>query len=97
MKYIKLMADYECFPLWENAPGEIGNIDPDSLPISDDLKCMLYEWAKRYDQTLNLADPINSGFRDEFDIVSFVNEGKVILSLLSKELGKEYVVTSFFP
>ncbi|KES16178.1 hypothetical protein GASC598I20_006050, partial [Gilliamella apicola SCGC AB-598-I20] len=35
MKKIKLMADYECYPLWIDSDNEVGNIDPDSLLISD--------------------------------------------------------------
>lgn len=41
MKTIKLMADYDCFPLWKSSPGEVGNIDPEDLPISYDLKAYL--------------------------------------------------------
>ncbi len=35
MKRIKLMADYDCYPLWLDSDDEVGNIDPDVLPISD--------------------------------------------------------------
>jgi len=38
VRIIKLMADYQCFPLWEASPGKVGNVDPNTLPISEGLK-----------------------------------------------------------
>ncbi|MHC5729637.1 MAG: hypothetical protein ACYTXY_37035 [Nostoc sp.] len=31
---IKLMADYGCYPLWWVSSDKIGNIDPETLPLS---------------------------------------------------------------
>ena len=42
---IKLMADYQCFPLWDaSQEGGGRNIDPDELPISLSLKARLNLW-----------------------------------------------------
>jgi hypothetical protein len=46
MKNIKLMADYQCHPLWNMSPGEYGDINPDDLPISQELKDQLNAWAR---------------------------------------------------
>lgn len=94
MKYIKLMADYGCFPLWENSSTNVGNIDPNALPISDSLKEDLYEWSLRYDETLNKDDPLQSGFLSDADEQSFNRDGLAILEKLQSELGENYNVTA---
>jgi hypothetical protein len=59
-KKIKLMVDYGCDPLWWEEPSEVGDIDPASLPLSEDTIERLHRWAKAYDTTLNWADPGDS-------------------------------------
>jgi hypothetical protein len=70
VKTIKLMADYGCFPLWW-ASGEVGNIDPNDLPLSPELRQLLADWARAFDQTLNQDYPPDSGFKSEVDEVEF--------------------------
>lgn len=65
MKTIKLMADYNCHPLWGTAPEDLGDISPEELPISSELKHSLRQWAERYDAILNMDDPMLSGFKNE--------------------------------
>ena len=45
MNLIKLMADYQCHPLWNLSPGEYGDIDPSNLPTSEGLKQEPAKWA----------------------------------------------------
>jgi hypothetical protein len=92
MRKIKVMADYQCFPLWEASAGVAGNIDPDSLPISDLLKHDLLEWADRFDATLDLDDPVNSRFKNEAEERDFRDEGEHLAKRLQDELGDEYEV-----
>ena len=92
MRALKLMADYDCFPLWEASPGVVGNVDPESLPISEDLKCALAYWAKAYDDTLNRDDPSSSGFRSKQAEDAFCMQGNQLLPRLKKELGPDYSV-----
>jgi hypothetical protein len=56
MTTIKVMADYECWPLWNG-----DNLDPDSLPLSTYLREQLAAWAERYDETL--LDDIKSSLK----------------------------------
>lgn len=91
MKRIKLMADYECFPLWETSPGT-GNIDPDTLPISQNLKNDLNAWAKSYDETLNHSDPLNSGFNTENDEKAFHDKACELSNKLQEELGEDFLI-----
>jgi len=87
VRSIKVMADYGCFPLWEASPGLIGNIDPETLPISAPLKSRLLRWSHDYDSTLNVDDPLNSGFRSPEEQASFDKDGANLAEALRKELG----------
>jgi hypothetical protein len=92
MRTIKLMADYQCYPLWEASPGQVGNIDPDTLPLSCDLKTVLLQWAHAYDLTLNHDDPVLSGFRTHEDEIVFKKRGIELGERLRSELGSEFDV-----
>jgi hypothetical protein len=93
MRVIKLMADYQCFPLWEASPGVVGNIDPQGLPISLLLKQRLIAWATKFDATLNMDDPASSSFDSEQVVSEFQQEGNVLAQCLQEELGANYVIT----
>jgi len=92
MREIKLMADYGCFPLWESSPGSVGNIDPNTLSISDDLKFRLEKWSHQYDSTLNPDDPLRSGFPSLDAKGAFEREGQLLAKLLGEELGSKFKV-----
>ncbi|WP_281549041.1 hypothetical protein [Kluyvera cryocrescens] len=90
MKKIKLMADYHCHPLWGSTPEDFGDISPEALPISPELKYSLKEWAERYDATLNIHDPASSGFKNEEEEKRFIDDGYKLAHLLQEELGYTY-------
>jgi hypothetical protein len=94
MRMIKLMADYQCYPLWEASPGVVGNVDPGELPISSLLKERLMAWAATFDATLDMDDPANSGFESEKAADEFRDEGMVLAQQLQDELGAAYLVTA---
>lgn len=85
MRKIKLMADYDCFPLWEASKDKLENIDPNSLKISGDLKESLYRWGKAYDTTLNQDYPPDSGFTTEREAEKFEQEGRRIFNELKRQ------------
>jgi hypothetical protein len=90
MKNLKLMADYNCFAIWDvDAPD---NLNPDELPISDALKSRIHAWEQKFDSTLNRADPASSGFITEEALRIFDSEGLKIWECLREELGSEYHV-----
>ena len=90
MTTIKIMADYECWPLWK---GE--NLDPESLPLSMYLRGQLAAWAERYDENLLDEYPPESGFSNEFEAEKFVDDGRELANILALELGKGFAVTYF--
>nr|WP_199041925.1 hypothetical protein [Dyella sp. ASV24] len=92
MRIIKVMADYQCFPLWEASPGVVGNIDPEDLPISLKLKSELLEWASKYDQTLDDDYPPDSGFETPAEEEAFKEQGRQLAKKLKHDLGNQFEV-----
>ena len=92
---IRLMADYNCFPLWDI--GETGpmNLDPGELPLSEGLVGDLMEWARMYDQTLDRSDPLNSDFANDGDSTRFADEGRRLAQRLARELGSSWSIYYF--
>jgi hypothetical protein len=93
---IKLMPDYGCYPLWWKVPGKVGNIDPATLPLSQETIKRLDAWANVYDATLNMADPANSvGFSSRETKEDFEQEGVSLWLQLREELAPDYEVVYF--
>jgi hypothetical protein len=91
---IKLMADYDSFPLWNQSddfPGS--NIDPGELPLSDETKRVLLKWADDFDRTLNRGDPAKSGFPSVNAAQQFRHRGAQLWRLLEHELGAGYEIS----
>jgi hypothetical protein len=89
------MADYFAFPLWWEAPHDPGNIDPLTLPLSSETIARLIEWADMYDATLNMDDPVASGFPDDDAELAFERAGILLWQRLREELGTAYEVWYF--
>ena len=92
MKEIKLMADYYCHPLWGTESDNFGDISPEELPISLELKNNLNAWAKRYDAILNTDDPKLSGFSSAEEENIFIADGYKLAERLQEELGSTYKI-----
>ena len=90
---IQLMADYQCHPLWDMTTGQYRDIDPADLPLSDELKRRLREWARLYDETLNMETPQDSGFKSEELEREFRVEGHRLAECLRNELGPTFAIT----
>lgn len=60
---IKVMADYQCWPLW-NLSGSYHNIAPGDLDLSDELVDDLLRWAVDFDSSLNADNPAESLWTD---------------------------------
>ncbi|MFV5346311.1 hypothetical protein [Acinetobacter soli] len=93
IKLIKLMPDYQCYPLWEyDELGLVANLNPEDLPISKVLIDKLILWSDMYDETLCLDDPINSGFKSIEDEKKFQLLGEELFKSLREELSGQYDV-----
>jgi hypothetical protein len=92
MKTIKLMADYQCYPLWNMTPGEYGDFEPQKLPISTSLQESLLDWARVYDDTLNINDPLSSGFISVDEMTAFKMQGMRLAEQMRAELEPNFIV-----
>lgn len=87
---IKLMAEYFCHPLWHDDGINMGDIDPNDLPISEKLKKQIYHWAEWYNNILNLDNPAISSFDSIDEEQAFLTMGEEIFLQLKVELGNTY-------
>ncbi len=81
---LRLMADYECYPLWDAAAAAT-NVDPASLDIPHDLAAALAAWGDEYTVTLNRSDPAASGFTDERAAQTWLKTGAELAARLRAE------------
>ena len=91
-KRIKLMADYDCWPLWGMEDDAIGNIDPATLPLTPETLDRLSRWAETFDSWLDRADPANSPPVSQADLDAFEREGRDLWSRLGEELGDGFEI-----
>ncbi|MDY6938915.1 MAG: hypothetical protein SWY16_14740 [Cyanobacteriota bacterium] len=87
------MTDYWCYPLWDCDNG--GDLNPEDLEISKNLKQDLKEWAETFDNILDLDDPANSGFKSIQEEEEFERRGLELWEHKKNELGDEYCVQYF--
>ncbi len=93
MRTIKLMADYSCWPLWD----ETGNVDPADLPLSEGLRRRLTAWADTFDAALNWDDPAASLPMPPETEAAFLEERDSLGQDLQAELGGKFAVTVHRP
>ena len=89
---IKVMADYESYPLWMESSSGVRNIAPEDLPLSDALVNDFRTWASKFDETLNRKDPLQSGFTSSIQSNDFALYGLKLSQRLAAELGEDYRV-----
>ncbi|WP_203075431.1 hypothetical protein [Falsiroseomonas ponticola] len=89
MAAIRVMPDYACWPLWDDA-GQGGNIDPATLPIPQALVAALAAWAAWFEAGFDWADPAASPPMPDPD--AFEAEGRRLAAWLARELGPAWRV-----
>ncbi|MBF2013898.1 MAG: hypothetical protein IGS23_01535 [Rivularia sp. T60_A2020_040] len=92
---IKLMADYGCYPLWWVNSEKIGDIDPETLPLSQQTINRLEKWAEMYDAKLDENEPALSIFSSNEEQQIFEEEGINLWKQLKQELATNYEVVYF--
>jgi hypothetical protein len=93
VRQLQVLADYESFPVWWPGPSSVENVDPATLPVSQELAAALMRWAEEFDRTLNQEYPPDSGFPLERDRRAFLERGRHLAGRLARELGPGYRVT----
>jgi hypothetical protein len=57
MTAVKIMADYQCLPVWAANGGAVGDLPPHTLGLSAALEDALLDWQDAFDSSLNLDNP----------------------------------------
>ena len=91
-RIIKLMPDYQCWPLWEAGGDQVGNIDPHTLPLKSETIETLERWSKIFDSWMNLDDPHSGPEPSKKQVHEFNDEGEKLAKTLQKELGKAFQI-----
>ncbi|CAD5939186.1 hypothetical protein NO976_01865 [Planktothrix agardhii] len=94
-KKIRLMTDYGCYPLWWDEPDQVGDLDPESLPLTQETIQRLYHWADAFEARLNLADPSDSPEVTPEEVERFEWEGLNLWKQLNQELVPDYEIVYF--
>ncbi|WP_327436404.1 hypothetical protein OG279_37045 (plasmid) [Streptomyces sp. NBC_01201] len=96
-RVIRVMADYESYPLW--IPAEFDNIAPESqeLALTPGLVKELNNWSDEFDATLRLEDPASSAFPTPAAERKFAEIGEHLARKLAQELGSNWQVLYFDP
>lgn len=89
---IKVMADYQCYPLWAMDEGKIGCFSPYHLGVSVELESDLWNWAGEFDASLNLDDPANSKWSKE-RYEQHIEQGLALARRIKQELPEREVFT----
>ncbi|WP_449417925.1 hypothetical protein [Phormidium nigroviride] len=92
---IKLMPDYYCYPLWGLDPDNIGDIDPEKLPLLPETINRLKAYSEAYQAGLNWDYPPDSPEPTKEEIESYEQEGISIWHQLRQELAPDYEVHYF--
>jgi hypothetical protein len=92
---LKLMPDYGCFPLWwvDHPQGLVGDVDPETLPLTPATRARLLAWAKSYDESLDWDDPAATKPLPRAELDAFKREGLALLKKLREELTGYEVVS----
>jgi hypothetical protein len=93
---LKLMPDYQCFPVWIATENCYGDVDPSELPLSNQLRSDLLRWSDWYDSSIDLADGRFVGFGEGDAEARFWEEGKRLARRLRQELPVNYEVIEKF-
>ncbi|MDQ4109642.1 MAG: hypothetical protein M3306_00880 [Actinomycetota bacterium] len=81
------MAEFECWPLWQDVDRGRVNIDPGLVGLPAALVDDLNTWADRFDTTYGLEDPSASGFPDSRAEDAFYAEGLRLAGRVAQALG----------
>jgi hypothetical protein len=83
-KRIKVMADYQCDPLWALDEERYGCFAPEMIDLSPQLAADLNAWAVAFDTSINLDDPATGHWSDA-QHAAHAAEGRRLAGRLKRE------------
>ena len=101
MRKLRLEPEWRCTPIridysdgyddWLDTYGSV--IEPEKLPLSQELIAEIWDWADIYDTFLDWDDPATPKDIDPKIKADFWEQGEVIAKKLQAELGDDYLVS----
>jgi hypothetical protein len=92
MTTLRLAKEYLAPPIFCSDPEEMGHVDLEDLPISDDLRLAIKIWNDEYQATFDSEYPAGSGFDTPEAEKNHVEIGVKLAEKLHVELGKTYLI-----
>lgn len=92
MNELRMMLEYQAYPLWVIHDDGLENIEPHSLNISPSLADKIEQWGDRFEETYIPDDPGSSGFKNADEEKKFIAEGINLLAELKSECLGRYTV-----
>ena len=89
MKKIIIRSEYECYPLWEAKSDGLKNFSAHDLDIPNDLAQRIEDWGDKFEATYVSDDPASSGFKNNQDKHSFIEEGKSLSQQLRNAMKED--------
>ena len=98
IRRLKLMWDYQCWPLWENNGVIFKTFDPATFPLSESTLARLQAWAAIPDAKLaeHISAPQDMTWTEE-EKRSFEAEGLELWRILRRELGSGFHISYHNP
>ncbi|MDG2944694.1 hypothetical protein [Exercitatus varius] len=91
---IKFFPEFSCYSLWVVTEFGVDNIDPNELPLSDNLKTDIKKWEDEYESIYNPNNPAESGFESSKAEAEFWNTGEKLFKRLKTELPDDDILYS---
>jgi len=86
MPHIRLQPDIQCHPTWSGSV----NVNPEKLPISEELKQAIGAWGKNFESATNQGQ---TGFSSSKEEATFNKQGEHLREALRTELGNGYKIS----
>lgn len=92
MEHIIVIREYMATPIFCSNDDNMGHVDVDALPVTDELKNKLKLWHADYQSTFDENYPPNSGFICRDADQAHIERGRQLAEQLRIELGEGYKV-----
>lgn len=84
---VRILAEWHSWPTWVlDSDGELDDVPPESLALSEGLVADLLAWSGEFQATYDEENPASSGFDDPALERSWIERGKALSKRVAAEL-----------
>lgn len=92
MKKLRMMLEYQAYPLWIVHEDGLENIEAHSVDILSALADSIEAWGDHFEATYLADDPGSSDFSSTEEEKAFLDEGIRLFEALKSECSGKYAV-----